>query len=70
MWIKESGTKISHLRLEEALTVRAEILATACPFCLQMFEDAVKAKYMEGKLRPMDIAELVAQAVSANPSEP
>ena len=70
MWIEESGTKISHLRLEEALTVRAEILATACPFCLQMFEDAVKAKYMEGKLRPMDIAELVAQAVSANPSEP
>lgn len=65
MWIEERGTRISHLRLEEAIAVRAGILATACPFCLQMFDDAVKAKEVEEELRPLDIAELVAQAISS-----
>ncbi len=64
MWIEETGTRISYLRLEEAIAVRAGILATACPFCLQMFDDAVKAKKVEEELRPLDIAELVAQAIS------
>jgi len=64
MWIEETGTRISYLRLEEAIAVRAGILATACPFCLQMFDDAVKAKEVEEVLRPLDIAELVAQAIS------
>lgn len=65
MWIEETGTRISYLRLEEAIASRASILATACPFCLQMFEDAVKAKEVEEKLRPLDIAELLVQALSA-----
>ncbi len=64
MWMEETGTRISHLRLEEAIETKAEILATACPFCLQMFEDAVKAKEVEGQLRTADIAELLAEAIS------
>ena len=67
MWIEETGTRISYLRLEEAIATKAGILATACPFCLQMFEDAVKAKEVEEELQVLDIAELVAQGISDQP---
>lgn len=64
MWIEETGTRISYLRLEEAIATKAGILGTACPFCLQMFDDAVKAKGVEEKLQVLDIAELMAKAIS------
>ena len=38
----------------------ADLLASACPYCLQMFEDAVKAKEAEESLKVLDIAEIVA----------
>ena len=37
----------------------AEILITACPLCLIMLEDASKTLDLEGKLRVMDLNELV-----------
>jgi Fe-S oxidoreductase len=60
MWLEESiGQRISGMRLERAVETRAEIVATACPFCLQMFEDAIKVKGVEETLKVMDIAELL-----------
>jgi len=41
------------------LTVDPEWIATACPFCVTMFDDAIKNKDMEDKLKIWDIAELV-----------
>ena len=64
MWMEESvGTRISEMRTEQALGTRSSVLATACPFCLQMFEDAIKAKEATESIRAMDIAELVAGAL-------
>lgn len=64
MWMEETvGTRISEMRTEEAMKTEAGVLATACPFCLQMFEDAIKAKEASESLRALDIAELVAQAI-------
>jgi len=61
MWLEESiGTRISNMRLEQALETKARTIATACPFCLQMFDDAIKAKAAKESLRVMDISELVA----------
>jgi Fe-S oxidoreductase len=62
-WMEETGTRISHLRTEDAIRAEAEVLATACPFCMIMFEDAVKAKEVEESLKVRDIAELVAEAI-------
>ena len=65
MWMEETeGTRISEMRAEQALDTKASILATACPFCLQMFEDAIKAKEASETLRAMDIAELLAQSIA------
>jgi Fe-S oxidoreductase len=56
-WVVPERQKISHLRLEHAGAVGAKTVATACPFCLAMLEDASRAT--EGP-RVADLAELVA----------
>ena len=51
------------IRVEEAVEVGADVLAVACPFCLATLDDAAKTAGYEEKLKVMDIAELVAQAL-------
>jgi len=64
MWMEESiGKRVNIERLEDALTVEPDWIATACPFCVTMFDDAIKNKDMEDKLKIWDIAELVEQAI-------
>jgi Fe-S oxidoreductase/nitrate reductase gamma subunit len=77
MWMDEKiGKRINIERLEDTLTTDPEWIATACPFCVTMFDDAIKDKNMEEKLKVWDIVELVDKAVfgegknSAPPIEP
>lgn len=59
----EPGIKdVNVERTEEALDVRPEIIAAACPFCNTMLTDGVKAKEQEAQVKVMDIAELIANA--------
>ena len=64
LWLEEQkkGERINHLRTEQALTTGAKTIATACPYCLTMFEDGIKAKGDESA-RAKDIAEVVAEAL-------
>ncbi len=65
MWLEEhTGKKINHERTEELLRTGAEGIAVACPFCLTMLTDGVKAK---GKPPDMvkDIAEILAENLEA-----
>ena len=39
----------------------ADVIVTACPFCLVNIEDAIKVAGMEGKMEAIDLAELVLQ---------
>jgi len=39
-------------------------VATACPYCLQMFEDAIKSKQVQEILKVKDIAELIAESAA------
>jgi Fe-S oxidoreductase len=50
-------------RVKEALDLKVEVIATACPFCLTTLEDAVKVLDAEGKIVVRDIAELVQEAL-------
>ena len=47
-------------RTEEAIDTNAEIIVTACPFCMTMLTDGIKYKNQEEKIKNYDIAELVA----------
>jgi Fe-S oxidoreductase len=50
-------------RTEEALATGADIIATACPYCMVMMTDGIKYKNQEEKVKNYDIAELVAMAI-------
>jgi Fe-S oxidoreductase len=54
---------MSEIRIREAEATGAEILITACPLCLIMLEDASKTAGLEGKLKVMDLNELVLQSL-------
>jgi Fe-S oxidoreductase/nitrate reductase gamma subunit len=60
MWIEEpSDKRVNSKRVQQALETGADIVAVACPFCMTMLEDGVKARMVEQKLKVFDIAELV-----------
>ncbi len=64
MWMEERvGKRINIERTEEALATGAQAVATACPFCMIMFEDGIKAKGAEDRFRALDVAEMIAEAV-------
>ena len=57
----EPGNKeINTERTEEALATGAEIVASACPFCMTMLADGLKTKEQEDKVKILDLAELIA----------
>jgi Fe-S oxidoreductase len=65
MWSDfESETeRIANLRVKEALSVGAEMVVTACPWCLINLIDAVKEVNVEAKLAVKDLAELCVEAI-------
>ena len=64
MWMEEEPDKrVNTRRVEEIIKAKVDIVATACPYCLTMFEDGIKAKEAEETLRVMDLSELVAEAL-------
>ena len=48
-------------RVQMAAEVGANVIVTACPFCMVNIEDAIKVSGMEGKMSAIDLAELVDQ---------
>jgi Fe-S oxidoreductase len=60
MWLEtDANTRINHRRLNDALEVKAKVVATACPYCLLMFDDAIRSKGMGEQIEVMDIAEVL-----------
>lgn len=53
----------SVIRLEEAVKTGARTLVLECPYCLQMFNDAVRIKGMENAIQLRDISEIVAECL-------
>ena len=50
-------------RIEEAIETGADIVATACPYCMVMMTDGIKYKNKEEEMKNYDIAELVSIAL-------
>ena len=48
-------------RVQMAAEAGANVIVTACPFCMVNLEDAIKVAGLEGKMTAIDLAELVDQ---------
>jgi len=65
LWMEEQiGQKINERRIEDAIEVGADVIAAACPYCLQMFEEAIERKKVGESLQALDIIQLIEQALS------
>jgi Fe-S oxidoreductase len=51
-------------RVKMAAEAGANVMVTACPFCMVNIEDAIKVAGMEGKMTAIDLAELVDQQMA------
>jgi Fe-S oxidoreductase len=64
MFMEEKvGKRVNIERTEEALRLQPDTIATACPFCLTMLTDGVKAKDADDKVSVRDVAEAVADSL-------
>ena len=68
MWAEggTEGKRNGEIRIREAVALGAKTLATACPFCLLTFEDAIKISGLADQIVVKDIAELVVEAMDSN----
>ena len=55
----EEELRMGVVRVEMAKNAGANVIVTACPFCLVNIEDAVKVSGMEGKMEAIDLTELI-----------
>jgi Fe-S oxidoreductase len=61
---EEKGDKrINMERADEAIETKAELVASACPFCNTMMTDRIKNRTEELNTEVLDIAEIVAKAI-------
>ncbi len=64
MWMEEHiGKRMNEMRIEEALELRPDVIATACPYCLTMLSDGLKAKGKEESVKILDVAELLEKSL-------
>jgi Fe-S oxidoreductase len=64
MWLHEKlGKRMNLLRAEEVTRSGAEVLGTACPYCLTMLEDGIKNLETDNPPKVMDLVEIVASSI-------
>jgi Fe-S oxidoreductase len=64
MWMEEKeGKRVNLERTEEALATGAGVIGTACPFCMTMMTDGVKAKDAADRVVVKDVAEIAFEAI-------
>jgi Fe-S oxidoreductase/nitrate reductase gamma subunit len=64
-WMEtDPNTRINHRRLAEAMQVKADVIATACPYCMLMFDDAIRSKGVGEQIKVMDITEILEKQLS------
>ncbi len=64
MWMEENiGKRVNMERTEEALGTGADVVSTACPFCMIMIDDAAKAQGRDD-VAVLDISQVVERSLA------
>jgi Fe-S oxidoreductase len=65
MWMEEdSAEHINVVRAGEAMREKPDTICVSCPYCMTMYEDALKDKFAGQEVRVLDLAEVVARAMA------
>jgi Fe-S oxidoreductase len=71
MWMEEhQGKRINEMRVDQALALQPDVIATACPYCLTMLEDGLKAREKDDSVKVYDIAELLERSMGDQSKKP
>jgi Fe-S oxidoreductase len=60
---------VSVKRTKQLLATGADTLASACPFCMTMLTDGLKAESKDEEVKTLDVVELLAQACVTEAAE-
>jgi Fe-S oxidoreductase/nitrate reductase gamma subunit len=63
MWLEVPGKRINHIRFDQLMRTGANATASSCPYCLTMFDDAIKLHNLEDTVQAKDIAEFIADSL-------
>ena len=70
MWMEENiGSRVNMNRTHEALDTGADVISTACPFCMIMLDDAVKANGKADEVSVLDISQVVERSLAITVSK-
>jgi len=70
MWMETDPDKrINQKRLNDVLSAGAEAVATACPYCLLMFDDAIRSSGIGKTVQVLDITEILASRIPKQDKE-
>ncbi len=59
----QKGERFCDIRIEQALGLGAEVLATSCPYCITMLEDSRITMDVAEKIEVKDITEIVQELI-------
>jgi len=64
VWMETvKGERFSDLRVEQARAIGADLLITACPYCISMFEDSRLTLEVEDEIEVKDITEITRDVI-------
>jgi len=64
IWMETvKGERYCDLRIEQAVGVGAEVLVTACPYCITNFEDSRVTMGFDEKIEVREISEVIAELI-------
>jgi len=70
IWMEtKKGERLSDLRLQQAIEAGAEVLVTACPYCIINFKDSQLTLEGSGGIEVKDITEIIQEAIG-EPEKP
>ncbi|MDD3474134.1 MAG: heterodisulfide reductase-related iron-sulfur binding cluster, partial [Syntrophaceae bacterium] len=61
---EQETQRMGERRVRMAQEIGAQVIVTACPFCLINLEDAIKTTGNEGKIEVIDLVELADRSMS------
>jgi Fe-S oxidoreductase/nitrate reductase gamma subunit len=60
MWMETAAdTRVNHHRLMQAMELNPNTIVTSCPYCMIMFDDALRSKGMTEQVQVLDLVEVL-----------